>query len=74
MFTFNCYIHNHGTRQAPRLHTPAEKLSFSYKTIKFRGVSIYNNIVLNIDTKCSTAAFKVQFKDLLLYGHNFVFS
>ena len=74
MFTFNSYIHNHGTRQASRLHTPVGKTSFSYKTIKFRGVSIYNNIFLNIDTKCSTAAFKAQLKDLLLSGHNFVFS
>ena len=75
MFTFNSYIHNHGTRQASRLHTPVGKTSFSYKTIKFRGVSIYNNIIfLNIDTKCSTAAFKAQLKDLLLSGHNFVFS
>ena len=75
MFTFNSYIHNHGTRQESRLHTPVGKTSFSYKTIKFRGVSIYNNIIfLNIDTKCSTAAFKAQLKDLLLSGHNFVFS
>ena len=75
MFTFNSYIHNHGTRQASRLHTPVGKTSFSYKTIKFRGVSIYNNIIfLNIETKCSTAAFKAQLKDLLLSGHNFVFS
>ena len=45
------------------------RTAFSYKTIKFKGVSIYNNIYANIDTKCSTAAFKARLKDLLLSGH-----
>ena len=69
MFVSNSSVHNYGTRQSNSFHYPVGRTAFSYKTIKFKGVSIYNKLYANIDTKCSTAEFKAPLKDLLLSGH-----
>ena len=71
MFKINYNVHSYGTRQAALFHTPVGRTAFSYKTIKFKGVSIYNNISTKINTTCSIAALKAQLKQLLLRGDTF---
>ena len=71
MFKINYNVHSYGTRRAALFHTPVGRTAFSYKTIKFKGVSIYNNISAKINTTCSIAALKAQHKQLLLRGDTF---
>ena len=71
MFKINYNVHSYGTRQAALFHTPVGRTAFSYKTTKFKGVSIYNNISAKINTTCSIAALKAQLKQLLLRGDTF---
>ena len=59
-------VHSYGTGQSAVFHTPVGRTAFSYKIIKFKGVSIYNNISAKINMICSTPALKAQFKELLL--------
>ena len=71
MFKFNYNVHSYGTRQAALFHTPVGRTAFSYETIKFKGLSIYNNISAKINMTCSNAALKAQLKQLLLRGDTF---
>ena len=71
MFKINYNVHSYGTSQAALFHTPVGRTAFSYKTITFKGVSIYNNISTKINTTCSIAALKAQLKQLILRGDTF---
>ena len=62
---------DHKIQSSNGIHTPVARTAFSYKTIKFKGVSIYNNISARINTTCSIAALKAKLKQLLLRGDTF---
>ena len=68
MFTLNSNIHSYQTRQSSQFHTPVGRTTLSYRSIKFKGVSVYNKLSTKINTQCSTKTFKKHVKKLLLSG------
>ena len=62
MFQINRSIHSYETRQSTHFHTPIGRTTFAYKTIKFKGVSIYNNISISMETNCTIVSFKKHLK------------
>ena len=68
MFTLNSNIHSYQTRQSSQFHTPVGRTTLSYRSIKFKGVSVYNKLSTKINTQCSTKTFKKHVKELLLSG------
>ena len=64
MFTFNQDVHNYNTRNRNLLHVPVARTELLYKTFKFRGIHIWNDVLINIDIDVSFVLFKKR-----LYNH-----
>ena len=58
LFTKNCHIHNHKTRQNRSLHHPIGKGEAIYKTSSFHVIQIWNHMSVNIKLGTSVAQFK----------------
>ena len=58
LFTKNCHIHNHKTRQNRSLHHPIGKGEAIYKTFSFHAIQIWNHMSVNIKLGTSVAQFK----------------
>ena len=57
-------LHNYNTRNHNLLHLPVARTELLYKTFKYRGVHIWNDILINIEVNVSFILFKK-----LLYNH-----
>ena len=64
MFLSNHDIHNHNTRNRNLSHVPVARTEIVYKTFQYRGVHIWNDILIHIDVNTSLIIFKK-----LLYHH-----
>ena len=65
MFVRNAVIHEHYTRQSLNLHVPLGKSATLVRSIKFRGLFLWNNLKSVIDTKCSIHTLKTNLKNHL---------
>ena len=59
-------LQNYKTRQSYKLHVPKMKLISVTRTIKYRGVSIWNLLSDKVDYKCSLITYKYRMKSYLL--------
>jgi hypothetical protein len=66
MFTTNKTVHRYDTRQAKKLHVPKANLTIVSRTIKFKGVNLWNRITEHIPDNCSIQSFKHRVKEFLL--------
>ena len=66
MFTFNMNIHDPLTRQRHKLRIPAARTNLLQKTLRYKGVQIWNDIEEKISSQCSLQIFKKKVKDYLL--------
>ena len=57
LFTKNCHIHNHKTRQNRSLH-PIGKGEAIYNTFSCHAIQIWNHMSVNIKIGISVAQFK----------------
>ena len=64
LFILNQDFHNYNTRNNNLLHIPIARTELLYKTFKYRGVHIWNDILINIEVNVSFILFKK-----LLYNH-----
>ena len=58
LFTKNCHVHNHKTRQNRSLHHHISKDEAIYITFSFHAIRIWNHISVNIKIGTSVAQFK----------------
>ena len=58
----NRTVHKHSTRQHECLYLPVCKTTAFAKTIRFKGVNIWNKLLTNIDPYCSISTFKYRLK------------
>ena len=66
IFMSNQDVHNYNTRHHNLLHVPVARTELVYKTFKYRGVHIWNEILLHVNVNVSFVSFKK-----LLYQHIF---
>ena len=66
MFIKNNKIHMYNTRQSKCLHKPKVKLSISQRTIKYKGVTIWNNLSSKFNTNVAINIFKSSLKSYCL--------
>ena len=62
MFTLNCDVHSYSTRQANNYHLPLPKSDLMKRSVRFRGVKIWNQAIRLVDIKCSICTFKFRIK------------
>ena len=67
MFKRTYEIHNRLTRQKNKIYIPFARSVTVRKSTRYRGVTIWNFISDNIDTKCSIYTFKHRLKDYLVH-------
>ena len=65
LFRKSSDVHQYCTRQNQGFYIPICKTTALYKTIRFKGVSIWNNIITQIDPCCSISTFKLRMKKYL---------
>jgi hypothetical protein len=65
MFTFNMNIHRYDTRQANKLHVPLSKTSIFKKSMRFKGVTVWNRVSEAINSNSSLTTFKCHLKRFL---------
>ena len=69
MFNYNQNIHLYATRQSKALHVPMCRSLITSKTIRYKGVSIWNIIIKCIELNCSLFTFKRKLRHYLYeYG------
>ena len=66
IFILNSDIHQYTTRQSEKFRVPKGKLSMSKRSIKYKGVLLWNNISDNIEYHHGIFTFKKQLKNYLL--------
>ena len=66
MFQVNYNIHSHNTRQSCKLHVPVSKRTYSYHTIRFMGIHLWNKIISIIQPNISFYLFKAKLRKYLL--------
>ena len=66
IFTVNMNIHDHLTRQRHKLRIPAARTNLLQKTLRYKGVKIWNDFEEKIDHQCSFHIYKKKIKDYLL--------
>ena len=59
-------VHSRLTRQKDKLYLPFTRLEIVKKSIRYKGVTVWNNICDNIQTNCSLYCFKHKLKSYLL--------
>ena len=65
LFVRNSNIHNYNTRSKNKLRSAIGRHKFIYKTLRYIGVHIWNNITDKLVTDTSLLTFKKQLKILL---------
>ena len=58
----NRTVHKYSTRQHECPYLPVCKTTAFAKTIRFKGVNIWNKLLTNIDPYCSISTFKYRLK------------
>lgn len=62
MFVFNRSVHSHYTRQCNDFHVPHHRLVLTSNSIRVFGVSLWNNICINIRNSNSLQSFRTKYK------------
>ena len=65
-FIYTANVHNYNTRQCHKLFVPKYNCMSTYKTIRFKGVSIWNSIYEHVKCNYSIHSFKKHLKFYLL--------
>ena len=65
-FTRNHDVHSHFTRQANSFHVPVARTNLLYRSVRFKGVRIFNIFVDRFSTDCSISEYKNNIKSFLL--------
>jgi hypothetical protein len=66
LFTSNNNVHDYNTRQRTQLHVPVTSSNLFKRTIRFKGVSIWNSLCsTDIKINCSIFCFKKTLKKFL---------
>ena len=73
-FIRNREVHQYSTRQRNQLHVPKARLSAYQKTLKYVGVSVWNNMQNKLNFDCSISRYKIQLKQFLLLNEVPVFT
>ena len=68
LFVYNSSIHGHATRQNNLLHVPVSKSLVLSRSIRIKGVSIWNNLSKLVNHDCSFGKYKYDLKQYLLYN------
>ena len=58
LFTTNSRVHSYNTRQHNLIHVPLSRTQFAKKSIRIRGVYIWNQIATSVETNTSPNIFK----------------
>ena len=66
MFIQNTRIHSYNIRQAQLLHVPIAKTNILSKSIRHRGVTIWNYVMKHLPTHATINCFKRQWKRYIL--------
>ena len=66
LFKTTTEVHSRLTRQKDKLYLPFTRLEIVKKSIRYKGVTVWNNICDNIQTNCSLYCFKHKLKSYLL--------
>ena len=66
LFTRTNEIHNRVTRQSDKFYIPFSRLSAVCKSVRFKGLLIWNSICDDVDVFCSIGTFKSHLKKNLL--------
>ncbi len=66
MFQLNQNIHEHYTRQQNKLHVPRPNTTAVSKSIRYRGVFLWNTLSTNFKTNVTLFTFKKELKRYLL--------
>jgi hypothetical protein len=74
LFVTNSSIHSINTRQRNLLHVPLARSRSSWKSLRFRGVMIWNQVPRMLNINVSQGAFKSSLQQYLLNGNTFLMS
>ena len=66
MFLINKNVHSHSTRQINKMHIPLAKTAMVKRSIRYRGVTVWNYISDKFDYNCSISVYKKKLKKYLL--------
>ena len=66
MFVLNSCYHDYNTRQCNLFSVPKCKLQARFRSVKYDGVKVWNNVMNNISFRCSNHTFKYKVKQYLL--------
>ena len=66
MFVLNSCYHDYNARQCNLFSVPKCKLQARFRSVKYNGVKVWNNIMNNISIRCSNHTFKYKVKQYLL--------
>ena len=65
LFKRSSDVHKYSTRQSQTFYVPICRTTAFSKTIKFKGVNIWNNLITKINPNCSISTFKYHLKKYL---------
>ena len=65
MFVTNADIHCYNTRQRHQLHVPISQSATLFKTIRVKGVSVWNSIMNMVDIQCSIGTYKYRLRKII---------
>ena len=74
MFILNKDIHMYSTRQSSKFHVPNTKFSKVKKSIRYKGVIIWNYISDKMSTSCSIKTFKYYVRNYLFSNNGMAMS
>ena len=66
MFLINKNVHSHSTRQINKMHIPLAKTVMVKRSLRYRGVTVWNYISDKFDYNCSISVYKKKLKKYLL--------
>ncbi len=66
MFKTNSQIHTHNTRNNKSLYLPKYNLVTGQRTLKFRGIKLWENLTNNIKEALGIDSFKSKYKTKLI--------
>ena len=69
MFVYNSSIHGYLTRRDYLLHVPLSKSVVLSRSIRIKGVNIWNALYKGVNIECSLVCFKHKLKDFILSDH-----
>jgi hypothetical protein len=66
MFMFNRDVHIHFTRQINKIHVPLAKTLIVKRSIRYRGVTVWNYLSDKLDYNCSKSVYRQRLKTYIL--------